>query len=79
MSIGLRIFFAVLTLLTTLAVVAATLFGFFGHDNSGNHMYGLGVVGVLLTAIFSVFVYHDYRFFFGPKPPTASNNEVNKQ
>jgi hypothetical protein len=71
MSTGLRAFFAVLTLITTLAVFAGALFGFFGHDNSGNHMYGLGIVGVLLTALFSVFVYHDAQFFFGKKAAPA--------
>lgn len=93
MSTGLRIFFAVLTLVTTLAIFAGTLFGFFGHDNSGQHMYGLGVVGALLTALFGFFVYHDYMFFFGgqkaaqlgtpapvaePTPAPAPTNEVNK-
>lgn len=94
MSTGLRIFFAVLTLLATLAALTLGLFGFFGHDNSGHHMIGLGVVGLALTALFSFFVYHDYMFFFGgqkaaqlgtppapastAEPVPSTPNEVNK-
>ena len=81
MSTTLRAVFAVMTLVLTLGVFALTLFGFFGHDNSGHHMFGLGVVGTLLTILFSFFVYHDAQFFFGKKPaaPAATpSNPENK-
>ena len=65
MSKGLRLVFAILTLVITLAVFASSLFGFFGRDNAGQHMYLLGVAGLALTVICGFFVYHDYMYFFG--------------
>jgi len=84
MNKGLRLVFAILTLVITLAVFAGTLFGFFGHDNSGHHMYIVGVAGLALTVILGFFVYHDYMYFFGgqaaaqtgaplPVPPAPTN------
>jgi hypothetical protein len=67
MSKTMRAVVAIFWLLVTLACVFLGFFGFLGHDNSGNHMYGLGVVGFLLAAGTSFFVYHDYQFFFGKK------------
>ena len=73
MSRGLRAFFAVLSLVLTVALLVLTVFGFVGHDNSGQHMWGVGFIGALLTVLFGFFNYHDYQYFFGkqPTPPAA--------
>ena len=56
MSKALRIFFAILTLVITLAVLVLTVWSI------TQAFWGLAVVGAVLTVLFGVFVYHDYLF-----------------
>lgn len=60
-----RAIIAIFCLLLTLSAVFLGFFGLFGHDNSGNHMYSVSVVGFAMAAILSIFNYHDYQYFFG--------------
>lgn len=66
MSKGFRVFFAILTLALTLAVLALTVW------SVTQAFWGLAVVGAVLTVMFGVFVYHDYTFLF----PGKVNNET---
>jgi len=71
-----RAIIAIFCLLLTLSAVFLGFFGLFGHDNSGNHMYGLGVVGFVMAAILGIFNYHDYQYFFGSKNDTTTKTQV---
>jgi hypothetical protein len=61
MSKPVRILFAVLTLLTALAMLGLSIFAL-----TIPHV-GLFVTCLALTAGFGLFVYHDYQYFFGVK------------
>jgi hypothetical protein len=61
MNRTLRIILAVATLLTTLGALG---FGVYGLTIP--HV-GLSVTCFVLAAMFGLFVYHDYQYFFGKK------------
>jgi len=61
MTMFARVLLGIFTLLTTLALAFLTGWSFF-------HAYiGMGIVNLLLTGGFGLFVWHDYKFFFGKK------------
>jgi hypothetical protein len=66
----LRILLAILTLLTTLAMLGFAIFGVVVHQ------WLLVVVCAALTGMFGIFVYHDYQYFFGAKNATTTTTKV---
>lgn len=66
MSTTVRIILAVLTLLTTLALVSFAVVGLV----IGQPL--LTVVCLLLSAVFGYFDYRDYQFFFGQTTTTTT-------
>lgn len=65
MSKTTRAFIAIFWLLMSILMVCGVVFGLVGHDNSGNHMYGISAVCALLGIGTGYFNYHDLMFFLG--------------
>lgn len=68
-----RVLFAVVTLLLTLAMFGIVVWGFMIPH------WGMVLVGLLLTVGFSFFCYHDYMFFFGNKKTSEVKDSETKE